>query len=129
MALGESLFSANFLGFIPLDSPSGLFSGVAYILSNETAPTAKHSHRIYLKNMLLTEDGGRLLPKWAFFLRCFINTNGLQPTASREDFYENGALFRAREELAHCITDYLRQLADRQDPMLQRIVRIHRLAV
>ena len=129
MALGESLFSTNFLGYIPLDSPSGLFSGVAYILANETAPTAKHSHRIYLKNMLLTEDGGRLLPKWAFFLRCFINTNGLQPTASREDFYENGALFRAREELARCITDYLRQLAEKQDPMLQRIVRIHRLAV
>lgn len=129
MTLGESLFETNFLGYIPLDSPSGLFSGVAYILSNETAPTAKHSHRIYLKNMLLTEDGGRLLPKWAFFLRCFINTNGLQPTASREDFYENETLLRAREELAHCITDYLRRLADRQDPMLQRIVRIHRLAV
>ena len=129
MKLGESLFSTNFLGYIPLDSPSGLFSGVAYILANETAPTAKHSHRIYLKNMLLTEDGGRLLPKWAFFLRCFINTNGLQPTASREDFYENGALFRAREELSRCITDYLRSLAEKQDPMLQRIVRIHRLAV
>lgn len=129
MTLGETLFSANFLGYIPLDSPSGLFSGVAYILANETAPTVKHSHRIYLKNMLLTEDGGRLLPKWAFFLRCFINTNGLQPTASREDFYENGALFRAKEELAHCITNYLRGLAERQDPMLQRIVRIHRLAV
>lgn len=129
MTLGETLFSANFLGYIPLDSPSGLFSGVAYILANETAPTVKHSHRIYLKNMLLTEDGGRLLPKWAFFLRCFINTNGLQPTASREDFYENGALFRAREELSRCITDYLRRLAERQDPMLQRIVRIHRLAV
>ena len=129
MRLGESLFSTNFLGYIPLDSPSGLFSGVAYILANETAPTAKHSHRIYLKNMLLTEDGGRLLPKWAFFLRCFINTNGLQPTASREDFYENGALFRAREELSRCITDYLRSLAEKQDPMLQRIVRIHRLAV
>ncbi len=129
MKLGESLFDSGFLGYIPLDSPSGLFSGVAYILSGETAPTVKHSHRIYLKNMLLTEDGGRLLPKWAFFLRCFINTNGLQPTASREDFYENDALFRAREELAHCITDYLRGLAERQDPMLQRIVRIHRLAV
>lgn len=129
MALGESLFGTNFLGFIPLDSPSGLFSGVAYILSSETAPTAKHSHRIYLKNMLLTEDGTRLLPKWAFFLRCFLNTSGLQPTASREDFYENEALLRAREELSDCITGYLKRLADQHDPMLQRIVRIHRLAV
>ncbi|MBQ6042256.1 MAG: HSP90 family protein [Oscillospiraceae bacterium] len=129
MALGESLFHTGFLGYIPLNSPSGLFSGVAYILSSETAPTAKHSHRIYLKNMLLTEDGGRLLPKWAFFLRCFLNTSGLQPTASREDFYENDALLRAREELSDCITGYLRRLASEDDAMLQRIVRIHRLAV
>lgn len=129
MALGESLFQAQFLGFIPLESPSGLFSGVAYILSNETAPTAKHSHRIYLKNMLLTEDGARLLPKWSFFLRCFLNTNGLQPTASREDFYENEALLRARTELSDCITGYLKQLADQRDPLLRRIVQIHRLAV
>ena len=129
MRLGESLFHTGFLSFIPLDSPSGLFSGVAYILASETAPTAKHSHRIYLKNMLLTEDGSKLLPKWAFFLRCFLNTNGLQPTASREDFYENDALLRARQEISDCITQYLKRLADRSDPLLQRIVRIHRLAV
>ncbi len=129
MELGETLFQTGFLGYIPLNSPSGLFSGVAYIMSSETAPTAKHTHRIYLKNMLLTEDGTRLLPKWAFFLRCFINTNGLQPTASREDFYENEILMQAREELSDCITEYLRQLAAKQDPLLQRIVRIHRLAV
>ena len=129
MRLGESLFRTDFLSFIPLDSPSGLFSGVAFILSSETAPTARHSHRIYLKNMLLTEDGTRLLPKWAFFLRCFINTNGLQPTASREDFYENEALLRARKEIADCITRYLKRLASQDDALLQRIVRIHRLAV
>lgn len=129
MTLGESLFHTGFLGYIPLDSPSGLFSGVAYILSSETAPTAKHSHRIYLKNMLLTEDGSRLLPKWAFFLRCFINTNQLQPTASREDFYENELLLQAREELSDCITGYLKRLASENDVLLQRIVRTHRLAV
>ncbi len=129
MKLGELLFHTGFLGYIPLDSPDGLFSGVAYILSSETAPTAKHSHRIYLKNMLLTEDGGRLLPKWAFFLRCFVNTNGLQPTASREDFYENDDLLRAREQLSDCITGYLRRLAEENESLLQMIVRTHRLAV
>lgn len=129
MAIGEALFQTGFLGVIPLESPSGLFSGAAYILANETAPTAKSQHRIYLKNMLLTEDGSKLLPKWAFFLRCFLNTDGLQPTASREDFYENEALLRARQELSECITQYLRKLAEKNDPLLQRIVRIHRLAV
>ena len=75
------------------------------------------------------EDGAKLLPKWAFFLRCFLNTDGLQPTASREDFYENETLLRARQELSDCITQYLRKLAAKNDPLLQRIVRIHRLAV
>ena len=129
MKLGETLFGGSFLSYIPLSSKSGLFSGVAYILSSETAPTARHSHRIYLKNMLLTEDGSRLLPKWAFFLRCFLNTDGLQPTASREDFYENETLIRAREELSDCITAYLRQIAAHDEGLLRQIIRTHRLAV
>lgn len=129
MQLGEMLFHTRFLDYIPLISPSGLFSGVAYILAEETAPTAKQQHRIYLKHMLLTEDGARLLPKWAFFLRCFLNTDGLRPTASREDFYEDEVLLRAKEELSDCIVQYLQKLSQDNDSLLQRIVRTHRLAV
>ncbi len=129
MALGEAMFQSKFLAYIPLESPSGLFSGVAYILAEETAPTVKNAHRIYLKNMLLTEDGNRLLPKWAFFLRCFINTTNLRPTASREDFYEDDNLLKAREEISDCIVRYLEQLSRKNDALLQKIVRTHRLAV
>lgn len=129
MLLGETIFHTEFLDYIPLESPSGLFSGVAYILAEEIAPTAKGSHRIYLKNMLLTEDGGKLLPKWAFFLRCFLNTDHLRPTASREDFYEDETLLQARAELSDCIVHYLEQLSHTNEALLQRIVQIHRLAV
>jgi len=129
MALGRTLFGCEFLDYIPLESKKGLFSGVAFILSDEVAPTAKQLHRIYLKNMLLTEDGGRLLPKWAFFLRCFINTNGLRPTASREDFYEDDTLLDAREELSECIIGYLQKLSVQNSGVFQKLVRTHRLAV
>ena len=129
MQFGESLFGERFLDYIVLESPSGLFSGVAFILSSESAPTAKHSHRIYLKHMLLTEDGGRLLPKWAFFLRCFLNTTTLRPTASREDFYEDDMLLQAREELNDCLVRYLKRLATEKPGLLQKIVQIHQLAV
>ena len=129
MQLGEALFQKQFLSYIPLNSKSGLFSGVAYILADETAPTVQSAHRIYLKNMLLTENGSRLLPKWAFFLRVFLNAEGLQPTASREDFYENELLLQARRELSDCITEYLRHIARTDGALLQRIVRVHRLAV
>ena len=129
MELGESVFGENFLSYIPLESPTGLFSGAAFILPYETAATATHTHRIYLKNMLLTEDGARLLPKWAFFVRCFLNTNGLQPTASREDFYVNEALETAKQQLSDCITDYLQRLSASDPQLLQQIIRIHSLAV
>lgn len=129
MALGRMMFGCEFLDYIPLESKKGLFSGVAFILSEEVAPTAKQMHRIYLKNMLLTEDGGRLLPKWTFFLRCFINTNGLRPTASREDFYEDDTLLEAREELSDCIIAYLQKLSVHNSGVFQRLVRTHRLAV
>ena len=56
------------------------------MLPYRTDRSLKSGHRIYLKQMLLTERGDTLLPQWAFFLRCFLNTRGLRPTASREDF-------------------------------------------
>ena len=100
MALGREIFGSEFLGYIPLESKSGLFSGVAYILPHAVSLHAKTKHRIYLKNMLLTEDGDTILPKWSGFLRCFLNTQKLRPTASRESFYEDDLLAQAREELS-----------------------------
>ena len=88
LSFGEWLFEEDFLEAIPIQTPH--ISGVAYVLPYRTAPSAKGRHRIYLKQMLLTERGDTLLPSWAFFLQCFLNTRGLRPTASREDFYEDG---------------------------------------
>ncbi len=62
MKLGEELFGTEFLDYIPLESKSGLFSGVAYIMPYAVAKSAKNNHRIYLKNMLLTEDGTAIMP-------------------------------------------------------------------
>lgn len=60
-------------------------------------PSAKGRHRIYLKNMLLTERGEDLLPDWAVFTRCIVNAVSLQPTASREGFYVDEELNGARD--------------------------------
>lgn len=129
MELGKQLFDEKFLDYIPLESPKGLFAGVAFILPYETSPYNKHSHRIYLKNMLLTEDGGMILPKWAFFVKCFINTTTLRPTASRENFYQDEELEEAKKGIARCISRYLVNLSKKNPELLQRIIRIHRLAL
>ena len=90
LSFGDWLFGEEFLDAIPVQTPH--LSGVAYILPYRTDSSVKSGHRIYLKQMLLTEEGDTLLPSWAFFLRCFLNTRNLRPTASREDFYEDKEL-------------------------------------
>ncbi len=129
MKLGEALFDTEFLDYIPLESKSGLFSGVAYIMPYAVAKSAKNHHRIYLKNMLLTEDGSAIMPSWSFFLRCFLNTSQLRPTASRESFYEDERLAQAREELSECISNYLIRLSTEKPELLQRIISVHFLAI
>ena len=129
---GKRIFDTDtqFLDYIPLDSPSKLFSGAAYILpyTVSAAGSAKR-HRIYLKNMLLTEDGTGLLPEWAFFVRCFINTDKLRPTASREGFYHDEMLDKARQEIADCISGYLELMSSKSPELLAQIGRLHGTAL
>ena len=129
MTMGKTFLGENFLDCFTLRSPSGLFSGIAYVLPYPVSASAHNMHRIYLKNLLLTENGQKLLPEWAFFIRCIINTNNLKPTSSREDFYEDEALDRARNELGDIIADYFEDLDIHNKELLYKIVSIHNLAV
>lgn len=127
LSFGEWLFEEEFLEAIPIQTSH--ISGVAYVLPYRTAPSAKGRHRIYLKQMLLTERGDTLLPSWAFFLQCFLNTRGLRPTASREDFYEDRALSEAREEFAAAVRRHLARLAEEDPDRLKGIVSVHAEAI
>lgn len=124
---GGWLFDEEFLDVIPISTPH--LSGAAFVLPYRTDPSAKGGHRIYLKQMLLTEKGDTLMPPWAFFLRCFLNTRGLRPTASREDFYEDAALDIARKEFAGAVRDYLERLSQEEPERLRQLVDIHAQAI
>lgn len=126
---GKALLGDEFLDCFRLKSKSGLFNGIAYVVPYPVSAGVHNMHRIYLKNMLLTESGDKLLPEWAFFIRCIINTTNLKPTSSREDFYEDEMLNIARNEISQCIADYLQELDETNKEMLYSIVRIHNLAV
>lgn len=127
LAFGDWLFEEEFLDAIPIQTRH--LSGVAYVLSYPTDVSVKSGHRIYLKQMLLTERGDTLLPPWAFFLRCFLNTRALRPTASREDFYEDAGLEAARAEFAGAVRDYLAELSRSAPERLQQLVEIHAQAL
>ena len=126
---GRSVFDMDFLDAVPLQSIEGGVSGVAFILPQAASPATKQSHRVYLKNMLLSEKVEGLLPDWAFFVRCVINSDKLRPNAARDEFYEDEILRLTRKELGRCLQDYLVGLAKTDRDKLNRLIALHYLPI
>jgi molecular chaperone HtpG len=114
---------------IPLRAEAGDVDGVAFVLPFTPSLATKQKHRVYLKNMLLSENAENLLPDWAFFVKCVVNANDLRPTASRESFYEDEKLDATRETLGRCLRDYLVGLAKRQPKRLEKLIALHYLSI
>jgi len=79
--------------------------------------------------MLLAEGVDKLLPEWAFFVRCVVDTSELRPTASREELYEDDLLAETRETLGTQIRDWLVRLAATAPDRLQQFLAVHHLGV
>lgn len=129
LAYGREVFETEFLDAIPLESKVGGVEGVAYVLPYASNMPARQSHRVYLKNMLVSEHADGLLPDWAFFVRCVVNATDLRPTASRESFYEDEKLDAVRNALGTCLRRYLMQLARHDRPALDRLLALHYLPI
>ncbi len=129
MAFGKDMFGQEFFSCIPLRSDIGEVEGIAYILSYSPNPTATRKHRVYLKNMLLSETSENLLPKWAFFVTCVINTKTLRPTASRDSFYEDDTLADTRDALGKALIDYLVKLKEKDPARLETLINLHYRAI
>lgn len=126
LEFGQSVFEHAFLDAIPLRE-EGL-SGCIFLSAAPASAATVQRHKIYLKNMLVTEDGKELVPQWAFFVQCFINAEELSPTASREGFCRNNKLSAARAQIERCIIDYMLTMSEVDPTQLQRIIRMHSTA-
>lgn len=129
MDFGKRQFKQDFFDCIPLHSDVGQVMGAAYVLPYSPNPTTKRAHRVYLKNMLLSESSENLLPSWAFFVTCVVNTNALRPVASREAFYEDDTLQRTREALGGALRDYLIRLRQHDPQRLNALISLHYRAI
>ncbi|MFF4274772.1 HSP90 family protein [Streptomyces sp. NPDC001536] len=124
----------DLFGFTPLDSielnvPVAGIRGVAYVLPSAVSPATRATHRVHLKGMLLTERAEQLLPDWAFFVRCVLDTDSLRPTASRESLYEDETLAAVREALGEKIRSWLTGLAAGDPERLAAFLSVHHLGV
>ncbi|MFC7441131.1 HSP90 family protein [Laceyella putida] len=125
LVYGKEKWNVDFIDAIPLHSPLGDAKGIAYILPHSVNINAKRKHRVYVKQMLLSEKVEKILPDWSFFVTCVLNVNHLKPTVSREEFYDDALLELVKKELGDGIKRYLRQLAKRKSPLLGEIIRVH----
>jgi molecular chaperone HtpG len=131
-ALAE--YCAETFGFTPfdiieLDVPIAGLTGVAFVLPHPANPAQRAGHRVYLKRMLLSEGAEGLLPDWAFFARCVIDTTELRPTASREGLYEDALLDEVREALGEQLRGWLVRLSTAKPVRLVEFLHIHHLGV
>ncbi|MBO0871558.1 MAG: HSP90 family protein, partial [Micromonosporaceae bacterium] len=127
-------FARSTLGIEPFEVidlrvPAAGLTGLAYVLPVPANPAAHGGHRVYLKRMLLSENADGLLPEWAFFARCVVDTTELRPTASREALYEDGLLAEVREALGDQLRGWLVRLAATQPGRLAEFLKIHNLGV
>lgn len=126
---GRSTFAMEFFDYVPLRSAVGDVQGVAFVLPFSPSLSMRKTHRVYLKNMLLSEQTEGLLPDWAFFVKCVVNANDLRPTASRESFYEDDTLLATRAALGQQLRHYLINLAQENPQRLKKLIQLHFLSI
>ncbi|WP_330253263.1 HSP90 family protein [Nocardia sp. NBC_00565] len=126
---GERVLGFTPLDVIDLDAELAGLSGVAFVLSQPGNPAESSAHRVYLKGMLLGDAVRGLLPDWAFFVRCVIDTDSLRPTASREGLYEDERLAIVRDSLGDRMRDWLTEIAAEQPERLATFLSVHALGV
>ena len=129
VAYGTELLGATPFDAIPLVVPGTATRGTAFVLPYAPPPGSRQSTRVYLGRMLLGERIDELLPDWAFFVRAVIDTEGLQPTASREQLVENESLEYTRAELGSALRRWILQKALAEPHRLAEFVAIHHVAL
>ncbi|MCE0446167.1 hypothetical protein LT493_19165 [Streptomyces tricolor] len=125
----HELFGFTPLDSIDLDVPVAGVRGVAYVPPSAVSPAQRATHRVHLEGMLLTERAEQLLPDWAFFVRCVLDTDSLRPTASRESLYEDETLAAVRDALGTRIRSWLTGLAAGDPERLGAFLAVHHLGV
>ncbi len=128
-AYARDTFDLDPLDVIELNVPEAGLVGAAFVLATPSNPVSRAGHRVYLKRMLLAENVDGLLPDWAFFARCVVDTTELRPTASREALFEDGLLDSVREALGDQLRGWLVRMSTISPQRLLKFLSIHQLGV
>ena len=129
MDYGTELLGVRPMQAIPLRVLGTDLTGVAFVLPFSPPPGSRLTNRAYLGGMLVSDEISDLLPEWAFFVRCVVDTTSLSPTASREAFMDDHSLQQIREGLGRALTDWLMWMATERPDLLSEFIAVHQLAL
>lgn len=116
----------GFAGAFPLRDEACGLRGVGFLRRSGGGDT-RRLHRVYIKNMFVTEEAGSLMPDWGGFCRCVIDSDRMRPTASRESVYEDAVFEQTKAAVASSMLAYLHRLSVEDPDLLAAVLGEHEL--
>jgi molecular chaperone HtpG len=129
LAFGRERLGVEVDDVFPIAAVAGGVEGLAFVHRHPMPAGARPLHRVHLKRMLVSDHVEDLLPRWAFFVSCVVDADGLHPTASRESLREDAVLHDAREQLGLAVRGHLLGLAVADPGRLGDLVQRHERAL
>ncbi|MBT7443650.1 MAG: molecular chaperone HtpG [Methylococcales bacterium] len=80
---------------------------------------------VFVRNMYITQETSALLPAWAGFIGCVINTTMLTPTASREDIQQDSAFTKIKQHIETTLINALAHLSSTEPEAWKRVLSRH----
>ena len=114
---------------IPDDNPLNIH-GLIWIQDSSGYSTSDYRNvSVFIRNMFITHEGRKLLPLWAGFVGCIVESNQLIPTASREDIQKDDHYYQLQSLLAETLINGLKYIAENEAENWRRILTRHNQAL
>ncbi|OZG73105.1 hypothetical protein BTA51_11450 [Hahella sp. CCB-MM4] len=84
---------------------------------------------IFIRGMFISNECRDLLPRWAGFIGCVLESEQLVPTASREDIQKNDHYFLVQEYLKDILINGLCDIAKNESANWRRVLSRHNQAL
>ncbi len=104
--------------------------GMLWVQSGSTYGTSDNRHlAVYVRGMLLGDNAHELLPEWAGFLSGVVESDDLEPTASREDLRRDGIYDKVQRSIQESAITGLADIASQQPEVWRTVLRRHNEAL
>jgi molecular chaperone HtpG len=115
---------------ILLHGEPGKPAGVLWIQDGGSYATSDNRNvSVFVRGMLISEDERSLLPRWAGFVGAVVETDLLNPTASRESLIEDAAYDAHSAALHQALLEGLSHIAGKEPATWRRILSRHNEAL